>query len=49
MTPEETTQQQEWHALTAADVLKNLEVHDEGLTTAEAEKRLAHYGPNQLT
>ncbi|MBL8102134.1 MAG: HAD-IC family P-type ATPase, partial [Anaerolineales bacterium] len=47
MAHEETTQQ-EWHALTAEDVLKHLEVHDEGLTTAEAEKRLAHYGPNQL-
>ena len=48
MTPEETMQQQEWHALPTVDVLKNLEVHDEGLTTTEAEKRLAHYGPNQL-
>jgi Ca2+-transporting ATPase len=47
MAHEETTQQ-EWHALTSDDVLKHLEVHDEGLTTAEAEKRLAHYGPNQL-
>ncbi len=42
------TQPQEWHALTADDVLKHLEVHNEGLTTTEAEKRLAHYGPNQL-
>jgi Ca2+-transporting ATPase len=47
MTHEET-KQQEWYALTSDDVLKHLEVHDEGLTTAEAEKRLAHYGPNQL-
>ena len=40
--------EQEWHALHADDVLKHLEVHEEGLTSAEAEKRLAHYGPNQL-
>src|SRR5688572_33397135 len=40
--------QQEWHALTAEEVLKHLEVHDEGLTTAEVEKRLKQYGTNQL-
>jgi len=39
---------QEWHALTAEEVLKHLEVHEQGLTTAEAEARLSHYGPNQL-
>ncbi len=44
----EEAQQHEWHSLTARDVLEHLEVHEEGLTTAEAEKRLAHYGPNQL-
>ncbi len=44
----EDTTEQEWHALSADDVLNHLEVHDEGLTSAEAEKRLAHYGPNQL-
>jgi len=37
-----------WHALGAEQVLRDLKVHDEGLTTAEAEKRLAHYGLNQL-
>ena len=37
-----------WHALEAEQVMRDLEVHDEGLTTAEAEKRLAHYGQNQL-
>ncbi len=47
MAHEETTEQ-EWHALSADDVLDHLKVHDEGLTTAEVEKRLAHYGPNQL-
>ncbi|MBN8655853.1 MAG: cation-translocating P-type ATPase [Anaerolineae bacterium] len=46
MTAEET--KQEWHALSADEVLKHLEVHEEGLTTAEAEARLSHYGPNQL-
>ncbi|MBE0681950.1 MAG: cation-translocating P-type ATPase [Anaerolineales bacterium] len=44
----EESPQREWHALTANDVLKHLEVHNEGLTTAEAEHRLAVYGPNQL-
>ena len=37
-----------WHALEAQQVLHDLEVHEAGLTTAEAERRLAHYGPNQL-
>ncbi len=38
-----------WHALSVADVLATLEVRpDQGLTTAEAQKRLATYGPNQL-
>ncbi|MEW6403742.1 MAG: cation-translocating P-type ATPase, partial [Chloroflexota bacterium] len=39
---------QEWHALSAEEVLKHLEVHQEGLTSAEATRRLEHYGPNQL-
>jgi Ca2+-transporting ATPase len=30
-------------------VLKHLQVHENGLTTAEAEERLEQYGPNQLT
>ncbi len=47
MTHEET-KAYEWHALTAEDALKHLEVHDEGLSSAEAEKRLQHYGANQL-
>ncbi|MBN1922270.1 MAG: cation-translocating P-type ATPase [Anaerolineae bacterium] len=38
-----------WHALSVADALATLEVRpDQGLTTAEAQKRLATYGPNQL-
>ncbi|CAG0984927.1 H+-transporting ATPase [Anaerolineales bacterium] len=47
MTQEEI-KEQEWHALKAEEVLHHLEVRDEGLTSAEAERRLQHYGPNQL-
>ncbi|MCQ3936938.1 MAG: ATPase [Chloroflexi bacterium] len=47
MSHEETTQK-EFHALSAEETLRHLEVHEEGLSAAEAEKRLAHYGPNQL-
>jgi Ca2+-transporting ATPase len=41
-------QQQEWHALKAEEVLRNLAVQAKGLTTEEAQKRLEQYGPNQL-
>ncbi|GAB4572831.1 MAG: calcium-translocating P-type ATPase, SERCA-type [Anaerolineales bacterium] len=44
----EETLRRDFHALTAEETLKHLEVHEEGLTTAEAEKRLEHYGQNQL-
>ncbi|MFZ5856962.1 MAG: cation-translocating P-type ATPase [Chloroflexota bacterium] len=37
-----------WHALPADEVLKNLEVHEAGLTTEQAAQRLAQYGQNQL-
>ncbi len=47
MTHKETTPK-EFHALTAEETLKHLEVHEEGLSSAEVEKRLAHYGQNQL-
>jgi Ca2+-transporting ATPase len=40
--------QQEWHALDAKEVLDHLKVQANGLTTQEAQRRLAHYGPNQL-
>ena len=40
--------QEDWHALAAEEVLKDLRVAEEGLTSAEAAKRLAHFGPNQL-
>ena len=39
---------QEWHALKAEEVMKHLEVQEEGLSTAEVEKRLQYYGQNQL-
>jgi len=47
MTHEEI-KEQEWHALTGDEVLKHLEVHQNGLTHEEAARRLAHYGQNQL-
>ena len=42
------TKYEEWYALKSEEVLKHLEVKENGLSTAEAEKRLAHYGKNQL-
>ena len=44
----EEMNEQEWHALKAEEVLKHLEVKNEGLSSEEVEKRLQHYGPNQL-
>lgn len=38
----------EWHALNTEAVLKHLEVRNEGLSSEEVDKRLQHYGPNQL-
>jgi Ca2+-transporting ATPase len=38
-----------WHAISAEDALVHLDTaRTHGLTTAEVEKRLAQYGPNQL-
>lgn len=38
-----------WHTLSAHDVLEHLDTPEgKGLTTAEAQKRFAAYGPNQL-
>ncbi|MBK7452134.1 MAG: cation-translocating P-type ATPase [Anaerolineales bacterium] len=45
---ENVSQETAWHALEMEQVLNDLKVHDEGLTTVEAEKRLEHYGPNEL-
>jgi len=44
----EDTKQHEWHALKAEEVLKHLKVQEHGLTSAEAQQRLAQYGENQL-
>ncbi len=38
----------EWHTLRPEQVLRHFEVQENGLTTAEAKRRLAQYGPNQL-
>ncbi|MBV6450602.1 MAG: Calcium-transporting ATPase 1 [Anaerolineales bacterium] len=48
MAKNETVQNNEWHALNAEDVLNHLRVEDRGLTSAQAQERLAQYGPNQL-
>jgi P-type Ca2+ transporter type 2C len=40
--------QQQWHALKTEEVLHHLEVKGNGLTSEEAQRRLQHYGPNQL-
>jgi len=45
---QEEIQEREWHALNAEEVLNHLEVRDEGLSSAEVEKRLQQYGQNQL-
>jgi Ca2+-transporting ATPase len=37
-----------WHALTTEDVLRHLEVQEEGLNSEQAARRLAQYGQNQL-
>ncbi len=40
--------QKAWHTLNAKDVLRDLEVHADGLTSEEAARRLSRYGHNQL-
>ncbi|MHA6247584.1 cation-transporting P-type ATPase [Pontibacter sp. CAU 1760] len=52
MVSKETLQvnQNNWHSLEITDVERHLLVSgSKGLTDAEAEKRLAHYGPNAIT
>src|SRR5215510_15823422 len=44
----ESEMQQEWHALETKTVLDHLKVEGDGLSTAQAKRRLEHYGPNQL-
>jgi Ca2+-transporting ATPase len=40
--------EQAWHALTTEDVLRHLEVQNDGLSNEQAARRLAQYGQNQL-
>jgi P-type Ca2+ transporter type 2C len=42
-------QNESWHSLSREEVLENLKVHENGLTSGEVARRLAQYGPNQLT
>ena len=47
--PPSPTKSPAWHALSAEEVLRHLHTSPrEGLSTAEARRRLARYGPNQL-
>jgi Ca2+-transporting ATPase len=41
-------EQEAWHALRAEEVLQNLKVQENGLTTEEAARRRETYGSNQL-
>jgi Ca2+-transporting ATPase len=43
-----TIDQKPWHALNTDEVLRDLEVHDDGLTSEEASERLHRYGHNEL-
>ncbi len=47
-TKSESPQENAWHAWDTADVFKQLNAQDHGLTQKEAERRLAEYGPNEL-
>ena len=54
MPPEQTPagpvgENQPWHTLSSQEVLKRLGVAARGLDSEEAKKRLAQYGPNQLS
>ncbi len=40
--------EQQWHTLNTDETISALEAHQEGLTVAEAEKRLEEYGLNEL-
>jgi Ca2+-transporting ATPase len=43
-----TIEQKAWHALHTEEVLRDLKVHEDGLTPEEAAQRLQRYGHNQL-
>src|SRR5690349_9005600 len=47
-TTEESTQNQHWHTLSSNQVLQQLGIAEQGLSSLEAAKRLEQYGPNQL-
>ncbi|MFZ5911990.1 MAG: cation-translocating P-type ATPase [Chloroflexota bacterium] len=47
-TVEKRTEDQAWHALPVEDVLRHLEVQEDGLRADQAARRLGQYGPNQL-
>lgn len=52
MSPTSTNQNlvsEAWHTLSSQDVLQRLNVAERGLNSDEAKKRLAQYGPNELT
>lgn len=46
---DKNSDKQNWHSLSVDEVLENLNVKKEGLSSAEAKIRLEHYGKNQLT
>lgn len=43
------TSRADWHATSGDDVLAQLSSYPQGLSTAEAQRRLAEHGPNELT
>ena len=48
MDKDEKNSQTPWHALDAEEVLRDLQVHENGLNVEAASQRLHLYGPNQL-
>jgi len=48
MDKDEENLQTPWHALEVEEVLRDLQVHENGLTAREAFQRLQRYGSNQL-
>jgi Ca2+-transporting ATPase len=43
-----TIERRAWHAIDVQQVLDDLQVHETGVTSAEASARLRRYGPNEL-
>ena len=48
MDKDEKSLQTPWHALNIEEVLRDLQVHENGLTAREVSRRLRRHGPNQL-